>query len=229
MHIQRYVIMNNMSINDLSGNLAPSGERRGRGRRPAAEVRDSVLAAAAALLFEEGLAAVTFDKVAAHAGSSKTTLYKWWPSAGALAAEAYFNRVEHALEFPDTGDIEADLRTQLRAFVQLLTGEGAGVVIAELIGAAQTDPALRSAFSAAYSRPRRDLAVAALQRARDRGQLRGGFSLEIIVDQLWGACYHRLVIPDEPLTLDFADELVHNVLHGAAAISVGPPQGDSRK
>lgn len=172
--------------------------------------------AAATLLFDRGLGAVTFERVANLAGSSKTTLYKWWPSAGALAAEAYFTRVEHALEFPDTGDIEADLRTQLRAFVRVLTTEGAGAVIAELIGAAQTDPALRAAFSASYSRPRRNLALAALERARGRGQLRDDFSLDVIVDQLWGACYHRLVIPDEPLTLDFADELVRNALHGAA-------------
>jgi AcrR family transcriptional regulator len=208
--------MDNMSIKNFPSNDEP--QRRGRGRRAAAEVRAGVVDAAAALMFEQGLAAVTFDRVAALAGSSKTTLYKWWPSVGALAAEAYFARVEHTLEFPDTGDIEADLGTQLRAFVRLLTEEGAGTVIAELIGAAQTDPALRAAFSASYSRPRRDLAIKALQRARDRGQLRDGFSLEVIVDQLWGACYHRLVIPDEPLTQDFADELVHNALHGAGPL-----------
>lgn len=190
--------------------------RPGRGRRPAAEVRKRVLAAAAELLFDQGLAAVTFDRVAARAGASKTTLYKWWPSAGALAAEAYFNRVEHTLEFPDTGDIAADLRTQLRAFVHLMTKAGAGSVIAELVGAAQTDPALRQAFSVSSSRPRRDLAIAYLQRARERGQLREGFSLQVIVDQLWGACYHRLLIPDEPLTIEFAEELVSNALRGAS-------------
>lgn len=206
--------MNTMSINSFSADLSPV--RPGRGRRPAAEVRKRVLAAAAELLFDQGLAAVTFDRVAARAGASKTTLYKWWPSAGALAAEAYFNRVEHTLEFPDTGDIAADLRTQLRAFVHLMTREGAGSVIAELVGAAQTDPALRQAFSVSYSRPRRDLAIAYLQRARERGQLREGFSLQIIVDQLWGACYHRLLIPDEPLTIEFAEELVSNALLGAS-------------
>lgn len=206
--------MNTMSINSFSADLSPV--RPGRGRRPAAEVRKRVLAAAAELLFDQGLAAVTFDRVAARAGASKTTLYKWWPSAGALAAEAYFNRVEHTLEFPDTGDIAADLRTQLRAFVHLMTREGAGPVIAELVGAAQTDPALRQAFSVSYSRPRRDLAIAYLQRARERGQLREGFSLQIVVDQLWGACYHRLLIPDEPLTIEFAEELVSNALLGAS-------------
>ncbi len=207
--------MNNMSISAEQFSQVPP-LRQGRGRRPAAEVRVRVLAAAAKLLFDQGLAAVTFDKVSVLAGSSKTTLYKWWPSAGALAAEAYFTRVEHTLEFPDTGAIAADLRSQLRSFVRLMTEEGASTVIAELIGAAQTDPDLRAAFSAAYSLPRRNLAISALQRARDRGQLREGFSLQIIVDQLWGACYHRLLIPDEPLTLEFADELVENALRGAA-------------
>lgn len=174
-----------------------------------------MLRATAALLFEDGVAAVTFERVAALAGSSKTTLYKWWPSAGALAAEAYFHHVELALGFPDTGDIANDLRTQLHSFVRLLTTQGAGRVIAQLIGAAQTDPALQRSFSAAYSQPRRALAVTALRRARDRGQLRPDVDLDMLVDQLWGACYHRLLIPDRPITLAFADALVDNVLRGA--------------
>lgn len=77
--------MDNMSINIVPGAERPP--RSGRGRRPTAEVRKGVIDAAAALMFDQGLAAVTFDKVAAFAGSSKTTLYKWWPSVGALAAE----------------------------------------------------------------------------------------------------------------------------------------------
>jgi AcrR family transcriptional regulator len=191
--------------------------RRGRGRRPAAEVRSGVLEAAGQLLFGEGIKAVTFDRVAAAAGSSKMTLYKWWPSAGALAAEAYFACGEHVLDFPDTGDIRADLIAQLTAFVRLLTEDGAGPVIAGLIGAAQTDPDLARAFSEGYPRPRRDLAVEVLERARFRGQLRPGMDLGILVDQLWGACYQRLLIPDVPLHEAFAISLVTNALDGATA------------
>src|ERR1700744_7512 len=101
-------------------------QRRGRGRRPAAQVRRAVLKAAADLLHDGGLAAVTFDKVAARAGSSKMTLYKWWPSPGVLAFEAYFDRTEHQLSFPDTKDIEADLLTQMTAFIRLLNDQGRG-------------------------------------------------------------------------------------------------------
>src|SRR4051794_20873131 len=121
-----------------------SGERtrRGRGRRPAAEVRAGILAAAGRLLLAEGMGAFTIERVAVEAGASKTTIYKWWPSKGALALDGYFHAVESTLAFPDTGDIGADLTTQVRAFARLITETPAGRVIAELIGQAQTDPDL---------------------------------------------------------------------------------------
>lgn len=194
--------------------MTATPQRPGRGRRPAAQVRAAVLAATNEILLEQGITAVTFERVAAAAGSSKMTLYKWWPSPGALAAEAYFASTELTLTFLDTGDIEADLRTQLHAFVTFVTETPAGRAVAGLIGAAQSDPELAAAWSEQYSRPRRELAVRALKRARARDQIADGVDLESVVDQLWGACYHRLLVPDRPLDLAFADQLVDNVVRG---------------
>lgn len=190
--------------------------RAGRGRRPAAIVRAEVLEAAATLLYEEGLRAVTFDRVAAKSRASKTTIYKWWPSPGALAAEAHFARSEPELQFPDTGDVYADVQTQLRSFVRLLTQRGGGRVIAELIGASQTDSDLAAEVSAKYTLPRRLLAIDYFERARERGQLDAHVDPTLLVDQLWGACYNRLLVPDAPLTEAYADALVANALLGAA-------------
>lgn len=201
--------------------LAPP--RSGRGRRPAAQVRAAVLDAAAHLLVTEGLAAVTFDRVASVAGSSKMTLYKWWPSPGALAAEAYFTRSQDALSFPDTGDLVADLTTQLRSFIRLLTGGGAGRPVAELIGAAQSDPALAQSWSRYYSMPRRQLARDRLAAARRQGQLRPEADGDLVVDQLWGACYHRLLVPDVPLDESLAEMLVRQALFGAAEPAAPAP------
>jgi AcrR family transcriptional regulator len=125
--------------------MAVDPPRRGRGRRPAADVRSEVLEAAAELLFAEGMAAFTIEKVANRSGASKMTIYKWWPSKGALALDGYFHKVEPQLAFPDTGDIEADLRAQLHAFLQVIRDSAAGRVIAELIGQAQSDPELKAA------------------------------------------------------------------------------------
>ncbi|BCJ35169.1 putative transcriptional regulator, TetR family protein [Actinocatenispora thailandica] len=188
--------------------------RPGRGRRPAAAVRRAVLAAAGELLFEHGLGAVTFEKVAARAGASKMTLYKWWPSPGALALDGYFAAVEDTLAFPNTGEIERDLTSQLHAFVRLLTERPAGRVIAELVGAAQADPELAGAIASRHTRPRRALAVDRIGRAQRAGQVRAEVDPEVLVDQLWGACYHRLLLPDQPIDTAFADALVRNLLAG---------------
>ncbi|WP_428950154.1 TetR/AcrR family transcriptional regulator [Streptomyces sp. cg35] len=198
------------------GAAAPRA-RRGRGRRPADEVRADVLDAAGALLLDRGMGTFTIESVAEAAGVSKTTLYKWWPSKGALALDGYFHAVESALTFPDSGDIEADLRAQLRAFVHVVTGTRAGRVIAELIGQAQTDPDLSAALLARYSGPRRGLAVETMRRAQSRGQLRADVDPEVLVDQLWGACYHRLLLPNLPVTQEFALSLVDNLLRGVRA------------
>ena len=45
-------------------------------------------------------------------------------------------------------------------------------VVAELLGAAQTDPELAAAFRRTYSGPRRAVGRAALRRAQERGQVR---------------------------------------------------------
>lgn len=138
------------------------------------------------LLLAEGMAGFTIERVAALAGASKMTIYKWWPSKGALALDGYSSTVEAVLAFPDTGDIEADLTAQLTAFVRLVRDTPAGRVIAELIGQAQTDPELAAAYRATYSGPRRALAMEALTRAQGRGQLRADVDPEVVVDQLWG-------------------------------------------
>lgn len=194
----------------------PAIRRRGRGRRPAAEVRASVLAAAGRLLLREGLRAVTFDRVAKEAGSSKVTLYKWWPSPGALAAEAYFTQSEPILEFPNTGDIRADLIAQLAAFVRWLTRDGAATPLAELIGAAQMDADVARAWAEHYARPRRELARERLKVAQMQGELRPDADLDVIVDQLWGACYHRLLVLKVPFDETLAPRLVDHTLCGAA-------------
>jgi AcrR family transcriptional regulator len=188
--------------------------RRGRGRRPAAEVRQEIVRAAGRILLAEGMAGFTIERVAEVAGVSKMTIYKGWPSKGTLALDGYFDVMQPAFAFSDTGDVAADLRTQLHTFVALLRDTAAGRAISELVGAAQTDPELATAFSERYTRPRREPAVIALRRAQDRGQIRPDVDPEVVVDQLWGACYHRLLLPDQPLTDDFVECLLDNLFRG---------------
>ncbi|QEO09668.1 TetR/AcrR family transcriptional regulator [Protaetiibacter larvae] len=189
---------------------------RGRGRRPADEVRADVLRAVGEMLLRDGLAELSFERIAREAGVSKTTLYKWWPSVGALALEGYFHAVEDTLAFPDTGDIRADLTTQLHHFVALMTATPAGRLLTELIGRSQSDPELASEYRRLYSSGRRRLATVRLRRAQEAGQIRADVPVEVLVDQLWGAIYHRLLIPDEPVDEAYADVLIRNLFDGIA-------------
>ncbi|WP_165401527.1 TetR-like C-terminal domain-containing protein [Herbihabitans rhizosphaerae] len=193
--------------------------RRGRGRRPADEVRADVLRTVGEVLLAEGSADLTFERVARLSGVSKTTLYKWWPSKGALALDGYFHAVEPTLAFPETGDIRADLIAQLRAFARVMTETSGGKVLAELIGQSQTDPDLATAYRTLYSAERRRLAGERLQAAQRAGQIRAEVDVQVVVDQLWGAVYHRLLIPDEPVTDEFVLALVHNLLDGISGRS----------
>jgi AcrR family transcriptional regulator len=195
----------------------PGPLKPGRGRRRAEDVRHATLTAAAELLLAEGVHALSFSKVSARAGVSKMTLYKWWPSPGALAFDAYFNAFQETLAFPDTGDVRRDLATQLRVFVNLLNRNGP--VIAGIIGAAQGDSDLAQALSTHYVTQRRALAVERLTRAQQAGQIRAEVDLETIVDQLWGAVYHRLLLPAKPLTTEFIDQLIANLFQGIAPAS----------
>jgi AcrR family transcriptional regulator len=191
-------------------------ERRGRGRRPTGEVRAAALTAAADLLFGEGVAAVTQERVAARAGVSKTTLYKWWPTAGALAAEAYLDRSGPALELPDSGDFAADLHDQMQRFIALIRSEEAGRAIRGILSAAQRDESAREAYLHGYVHPRRRLTEEAFRRAQVRGQIRDDVDFSAFIDQLWGAPYYRLMVEPESLTPAYGAALVDQALRGVA-------------
>ena len=197
---------------------------RGRGRRPMDEVRAEVLQASAAVLFQEGIGGFTIEKVAALAGASRATIYKYWPSRGALALDGYVDAVGEQIAFRDTGDIRADLTAVLVAFVKLMRRKPSGPAFAQLIGAAQSDAELASAFEEHYFGPRRNEVVALLEAARERGQIPPGVQLTTVVDMLWGACYKRLLLPNltGTLTEDFARDVVALTLAGVTASATAP-------
>ncbi len=192
--------------------VAPVGHHRA-GRPRSEEARRAVLEAAADLLVEGGLARATIEAIAARAGVSKVTIYKWWPSRGAVAIDAYFHRYRATAEFEDTGELAADLTGQIRLLVEAFRGR-AGEVMAELIGQAQTDPALSAILRTHWIDPRRAASSEVLRRAVERGEIRPDVDIPVVLDQLYGPIYYRLLLHHEPLEADLADVLVSTTLEG---------------
>jgi hypothetical protein len=56
-----------------------------------------------------------------------------------------------------------------------------------------------------------------LERAQARGQLRDDADVQVLIDQIWGACYYRLLTEDETVTPEYADRLVEQALSGVRA------------
>jgi AcrR family transcriptional regulator len=197
-----------------TGSRSPaSGTRPGRPRSE--QARQAILEAAADLLIDDGFAAMTMEAVAARAGVSKVTIYKWWPSRGAVAVDAYFQRSAPTNVIEETGDLVRDLTTQLRRIIRAFHGRP-GKAMAELISAAQGDPNLADRLRSAWLQPRRDAAAALLQRAVDRGEIRPDADIPALMDLLFAPIYYRLLLEHEPLNDQLADTIVDTVLHGVA-------------
>ncbi len=189
----------------------PASPRPGRPRSE--KTRLAILAAAADIMMESGFAGTTIESIAARAGVSKVTIYKWWPSRGAVAIDAYFHRFRETTVFTDSGDVASDLTVQILLVVRDFRGRP-GEVMAELLGHAQGDPVLAEMWRERWLLPRRDATTVVLRRAIDRGQIRSDISLAVLMDELYGPVYYRLLARHEPLSDAFARELVVNTLRG---------------
>lgn len=181
-----------------------------------AQVRADVLEAAAEVLMAEEVAGFTVEKVVAASGVSPATVYKHWPSRGALALDGFRHAVGDQVALDDTGDLRADLVRFITAFIRLATRRPAGPVFAQLIGAAQTDTELAAQFEHHYFGPRRRQAFTLLEKAKERGQILQEADPGLLVDLIWGACYIRLLLPHltDQLTEDFAPAVVDQALAG---------------
>jgi AcrR family transcriptional regulator len=86
-------------------------------RRRGNELENALLEAAWQELQSSGYSALTFDAVAARAGTSKPVLYRRWPSKAELVVAAMGNAgLFDAAELPDTGSLRDDVIISLRNF-----------------------------------------------------------------------------------------------------------------
>ena len=74
-----------------------------RGRPRSEEADRAILSAATELLAERGLGGMSMEEVAARAGVGTATVYRRWPSRGALALDAFLAEFEEQQPIPDTG------------------------------------------------------------------------------------------------------------------------------
>jgi AcrR family transcriptional regulator len=190
----------------------PNAERRsGRSHR-------AVLDAAVDLCREVGYGAVTIEGIAARAGVGKQTIYRWWPSKGAVVLDAFMTTIASDIVFPETGDSLRDIRTWLRSVARLMANPLMGPHLAGLVGAKQSDPALAEAFDRQVYQPVRGVFAERIQRAQQAGELRPvdpGIVADLVVSPLW----FRLLLRGEPADHDYVETVLDATLAGLATQS----------
>jgi len=196
--------------------LSPiNGSKRPPGRPRSEHARQAILRSTMNLLQHTGFDDLTIEAIAADAGVGKATVYRWWPSKGALVVDAFASGTESKLHFPDTGSVYRDVSFQMRRAVAIFRSPQ-GRIVAALLGAGQSDSDLLEAFRARFLRPRRQEAYKTLLRGIDRGELPRGLDLDLVLDILYGAIYMRFLIRHDELSAAYVNEVCELVLSGAA-------------
>jgi len=177
--------------------------------------RRAILDAALELAGVLGYQKLTIEAVAARAGVGKQTIYRWWPSKGAVLFDALLARTQDTEDgLPDTGDLAADLKTVLRATVTEFADPAfAGPIRALTVELAQ-DPELAEQYQQRLDRPMRELKKARLRAAQDAGELRADADLDVLADLLFTPVAQRWLLRTGPLTPEYADAVVDHALHG---------------
>ncbi|MPZ30553.1 MAG: TetR family transcriptional regulator [Rhodospirillales bacterium] len=192
---------------------APSSPSRGRPRDP--RTRAAILAAARVLLERGGLTAVTIEAIAAKAGVSRPTIYRYWPNAPAVAMAAFLE----ASGEPGTGKTSrsplAALRAQLHAVADAFAAP-AGRSVAAMVAAAQSETELAKAFRNEFIARNRDAARQLLERCIAERLVAPLADVDLALDLVFGPLFYRLLMGHAPITRGFVDQLLDAVIPARA-------------
>ncbi|MFC4376396.1 TetR/AcrR family transcriptional regulator [Nocardia halotolerans] len=204
----------------MSEQAKPTARQSADATRRNEDSRRAILRGAFELAGETGYAKLTIEAIAARAGVGKQTIYRWWPSKGAVLLDAFLMLSEADDEeaaLPDTGDLEADLKLVLRATVAELADPRFDLPLRGLTSAIMHDQVLAEAYVQRLQGPVDDLKRRRLAAAQAAGELAEDLDLDVAIAMIWGPLVDRWLLRTGPLTAEFADHVVEYALRGLRA------------
>jgi AcrR family transcriptional regulator len=193
--------------------------RRGRPRSQA--THDAILDAVRDILVTGGYAEVSMDRVAGIAGVGRQSLYRRWPSKAPLVAEAVLDAYgqQGPLQLPDTGDIEADLRTWLHGQAGYF-GSERNVALSRALAVATADnPVDGEALYSQLAGPHHDALLRRLHAGAEAADIRADADLEAVAEALIGATLYRIFLHVRTVeeTTKHFDGLIDALIRGLRA------------
>ncbi|MFI5695564.1 TetR/AcrR family transcriptional regulator [Kribbella sp. NPDC051586] len=181
----------------------------GRGRPRDAGVEARVLDAAMTEMRANGYDGLSVDRVAERAGVAKTTLYRRWSSKAELVM-AMISELTSGVRFDPSGEPRRDL-TEFVAGIAAALDAIPTTLVADLVAAAAREPRVGEGVRALWAE-RHAVVAAAITRAQADGLMPAHADPRVIVDQLVGALYYRLLITGEPIDPAYVRALVLSTL-----------------
>jgi len=157
--------------------------------RPRSDLNATAFAATLRSVHELGYAGATMDRIAEQAGVAKTTLYRRWPSKGALIVDCLLDAFGPV---PVTGASKAGIMSSAIYWIAAKIGEpGIGAAFAGVFSDAVNDPALREILATRLQEPYRLALREALDEPDDR--------VLLFIDVVTGTLLHRMGMTGEPM------------------------------
>ncbi len=187
-------------------------------RRRGAKATELILRTVLELGEELGFEALTVEAIAAQSGIAKTTIYRRWPNVSAILMDAFLFEVTKDAPILEKSTARESLSASMKLLVAVYDGRR-GQTLRTVIGRAQTDSSLRHAVQERWVEPRRKLARAILQGGINRGELRPDLDADVILDTLYGAIYHRFLLPynNSAMSAAFVEAVLEAVFCGITA------------
>ncbi len=185
----------------------------GRPRDPS--IDEAILTATRELLLEAGYVGLSIEAVAARARVGKPSVYRRYATKAGLVFEAVFGRTKTNPD-PDHGNLLADLRELYSWAVDEFAAPEARAAIPGLFADLAANPQLAEIVRTLVIEPEYARVHAALERARDRGEIRADADLTLAIDALTGTALARVFLLDHSVDHAYGEQLVDLVVHGLA-------------
>ena len=184
------------------------------GRRRNEAAREAILDAAFRLIGGPETEALTIDAIAAEAGVGRQTIYRWWPSKGAVIADALARHARVVVPERHTGSFAGDLTAFLTDSFAGLENRGLANRLRQIVAQAQHDEHVARVLSD-FTAARRAALRALLERGLEAGELAADTDLDMLVDMTYGVLYYRLLVGHAPLNEKAARSLAAELSRSA--------------
>ena len=154
-----------------------------------------------------GYSNVTFSQIAEQSGSTRQTIYRWWPDRRSLFLEII---VERFSTLSDTGPGQ-DLEVVLRAVYTGLQSP-LGAICIGVFSEAQQDPRFLAGTYRAVMKGRQEFMGSVLEATAAKHDSHFDVPLQVVIDMVAGAMWYRMIVGHAPLDEVLAQQLNRAVI-----------------